>query len=356
MKGILTLGQFIIEKQNDFPYSKGELSRLLRDIGIAAKIVNREVNKAGLMDIFGDVGTINIQGESQKKLDVFANDQFIAALKSGGECCIVASEENDEIIEIDGEVSKNAKYIVAMDPLDGSSNIDVNVALGTIFSIYRRVSNTGSATLKDVLQKGTEQVAAGYVIYGSSTMLVYTTGKGVNGFTLDPSIGEFCLSHPEMKIPENGIIYSINEGNYIHFPEGVKKYLKYCQVEDKQTSRPYTSRYIGSMVADIHRNMIKGGIFIYPTTSGAPNGKLRLVYECNPMAFIIEQAGGRATDGFNRILDKKVSTLHERSAIFIGSKNMVLKVEELMQKYSPNTEHDKAETRMEKLGIIGGVD
>ena len=356
MKGVLTLGQFIIEKQNDFPYSKGELSRLLRDIGIAAKIVNREVNKAGLMDIFGDVGTINIQGESQKKLDVFANDQFIAALKSGGECCIVASEENDEIIEIDGEVSKNAKYIVAMDPLDGSSNIDVNVALGTIFSIYRRVSNTGSATLKDVLQKGTEQVAAGYVIYGSSTMLVYTTGKGVNGFTLDPSIGEFCLSHPEMKIPENGIIYSINEGNYIHFPEGVKKYLKYCQVEDKQTSRPYTSRYIGSMVADIHRNMIKGGIFIYPTTSGAPNGKLRLVYECNPMAFIIEQAGGKATDGFNRILDKNVTALHQRSAIFIGSKNMVLKVEELMQKYSPNTEHDKAETRMEKLGIIGGVD
>lgn len=356
MKGVLTLGQFIIEKQNDFPYSKGELSRLLRDIGIAAKIVNREVNKAGLMDIFGDVGTINIQGESQKKLDVFANDQFIAALKSGGECCIVASEENDEIIEIDGEVSKNAKYIVAMDPLDGSSNIDVNVALGTIFSIYRRVSKTGRATLKDVLQKGTEQVAAGYVIYGSSTMLVYTTGKGVNGFTLDPSIGEFCLSHPEMKIPENGIIYSINEGNYIHFPEGVKKYLKYCQVEDKQTSRPYTSRYIGSMVADVHRNMIKGGIFIYPTTSGAPNGKLRLVYECNPMAFIIEQAGGRATDGFNRILDKNVTTLHQRSAIFIGSKNMVHKIEELMKMYSPNKQEDLSETRMEKLGIIGGVD
>jgi fructose-1,6-bisphosphatase I len=356
MKGVLTLGQFIIEKQNDFPYSKGELSRLLRDIGIAAKIVNREVNKAGLMDIFGDVGTINIQGESQKKLDVFANDQFIAALKSGGECCIVASEENDEIIEIDGEFSKNAKYIVAMDPLDGSSNIDVNVALGTIFSIYRRVSKTGRATLKDVLQKGTEQVAAGYVIYGSSTMLVYTTGKGVNGFTLDPSIGEFCLSHPEMKIPENGIIYSINEGNYIHFPEGVKKYLKYCQVEDKQTSRPYTSRYIGSMVADVHRNMIKGGIFIYPTTSGAPNGKLRLVYECNPMAFIIEQAGGRATDGFNRILDKNVTTLHQRSAIFIGSKNMVHKIEELMKMYSPNKQEDISETRMEKLGIIGGVD
>ena len=356
MKGILTLGQFIIEKQSDFPYSKGELSRLLRDIGIAAKIVNREVNKAGLMDILGDVGTVNIQGESQKKLDVFANEQFIAALKSGGECCIVASEENDKIIQIDGEVSKNAKYIVAMDPLDGSSNIDVNVAVGTIFSIYRRFSTDGKATLKDVLQKGTEQVAAGYIIYGSSTMLVYTTGKGVNGFTLDPSIGEFCLSHPEMKIPEDGVIYSINEGNYIHFPEGVKKYLKYCQVEDEQTLRPYTSRYIGSMVADVHRNMIKGGIFIYPTTSSAPNGKLRLVYECNPMAFIIEQAGGRATDGFNRILDKNVTTLHQRSAIFIGSKNMVLKIEELMQTYSSKTPDEKAEARMEKLGIIGGVD
>ena len=356
MKGILTLGQFIIEKQSDFPYSKGELSRLLRDIGIAAKIVNREVNKAGLMDILGDAGTVNIQGESQKKLDVFANEQFIAALKSGGECCIVASEENDKIIQIDGEVSKNAKYIVAMDPLDGSSNIDVNVAVGTIFSIYRRFSTDGKATLKDVLQKGTEQVAAGYIIYGSSTMLVYTTGKGVNGFTLDPSIGEFCLSHPEIKIPEDGVIYSINEGNYIHFPEGVKKYLKYCQVEDEQTLRPYTSRYIGSMVADVHRNMIKGGIFIYPTTSSAPNGKLRLVYECNPMAFIIEQAGGRATDGFNRILDKNVTTLHQRSAIFIGSKNMVLKVEELMQTYSSKTPDEKAEARMEKLGIIGGVD
>ncbi len=356
MKGILTLGQFIIEKQSDFPYSKGELSRLLRDIGIAAKIVNREVNKAGLMDILGDAGTVNIQGESQKKLDVFANEQFIAALKSGGECCIVASEENDKIIQIDGEVSKNAKYIVAMDPLDGSYNIDVNVAVGTIFSIYRRFSTDGKATLKDVLQKGTEQVAAGYIIYGSSTMLVYTTGKGVNGFTLDPSIGEFCLSHPEMKIPENGVIYSINEGNYIHFPEGVKKYLKYCQVEDEQTLRPYTSRYIGSMVADVHRNMIKGGIFIYPTTSSAPNGKLRLVYECNPMAFIIEQAGGRATDGFNRILDKTVTTLHQRSAIFIGSKNMVLRIEELMQTYSSKTPDEKAEARMEKLGIIGGVD
>lgn len=356
MQGVLTLGQFIIEKQNDFPYAKGELSRLLRDIGIAAKIVNREVNKAGLMDILGDVGTINIQGESQKKLDVFANEQFISALKSGGECCIVASEENDDFVYIDGEVSKNAKYIVAIDPLDGSSNIDVNVAVGTIFSIYRRKSEGGRADLSDVLQKGTEQVAAGYVIYGSSTMLVYTTGKGVNGFTLDPSIGEFCLSHPKMKIPQDGTIYSLNEGNYVHFPDGVKKYLKYCQVEDSKTSRPYTSRYIGSMVADIHRNMIKGGIFIYPTTSSAPNGKLRLVYECNPMAFIIEQAGGRATDGFERILDKDVNTLHQRSAIFIGSENMVLKAEELMREYSSRSSEQKADARLENMGIIGGID
>jgi len=329
------LGQFILEKQADFPYAKGELSRLLRDIGIAAKIVNREVNKAGLADILGEAGTTNVQGEGQKKLDVYANEQFISALKHGGECCIVASEENDDYIPIESEVSKDARYIVAMDPLDGSSNIDVNVAVGTIFSIYRRKSTKGKATITDVLQRGTEQVAAGYVIYGSSTMLVYTTGKGVNGFTLDPSIGEFCLSHPDMKLPEDGFIYSINEGNYVHFPDGVKKYIKYCQVEDKKTGRPYTSRYIGSMVADVHRNLIKGGIFIYPVTAGAPNGKLRLVYECNPMAFIIEQAGGRASNGYERILDLDVNALHQRSAIFIGSKNMVKKAEEMMASFSP---------------------
>ncbi|MFI5140415.1 MAG: class 1 fructose-bisphosphatase [Sphingobacteriales bacterium] len=335
MKIVRTLGQFILEKQADFPYAKGELSRLLRDIGIAAKIVNREVNKAGLADILGEAGTTNIQGEGQKKLDVYANEQFISALKHGGECCIVASEENDEYIPIESEVSKDAKYIVAMDPLDGSSNIDVNVAVGTIFSIYRRKSVNGKATIHDVLQNGTEQVAAGYVIYGSSTMLVYTTGKGVNGFTLDPSIGEFCLSHPDMKIPKEGLIYSINEGYYSHFPDGVKKYIKYCQVEDAKTNRPYTSRYIGSMVADVHRNLIKGGIFIYPVTAGAPNGKLRLVYECNPMAFIVEQAGGKATNGYERILDLDVKELHQRSAIFIGSENMVNKAEEMMACFSP---------------------
>jgi fructose-1,6-bisphosphatase I len=334
MQGIKTLGQFIIEKQNDFPYAKGELSRLLRDIGIAAKIVNREVNKAGLADILGSAGTTNIQGEGQQKLDVFANTQFISALTSGGECCIVATEEEDEFVPIDSPVSKNAKYIVCIDPLDGSSNIDVNVAVGTIFSIYRRKSVDGVATLQDVLQKGTQQVAAGYVIYGSSTMMVYTTGKGVNGFTLDPSIGEFCLSHPNMKIPQNGNIYSINEGNYVHFPTGVKKYIKYAQEEDTSSNRPYTSRYIGSMVGDIHRNLIKGGIYIYPTTASSPNGKLRLLYECNPMAFIIEQAGGVASDGFNRILDIEPTELHQRTSIFIGSPDMVKVAEDFMVEFS----------------------
>ncbi|HEX8378365.1 MAG TPA: class 1 fructose-bisphosphatase [Pedobacter sp.] len=331
---VKTLGQFIIERQKDFPYAKGELSRLLRDIGIAAKIVNREVNKAGLADIIGDMGTTNSHGESQKMLDVFANNQFISALTCGGECCLVVSEENDEPVFIESDVSNNAKYIVCIDPLDGSSNIDVNVSVGTIFSIYRRKSSDGKPNLEDALQRGTEQVAAGYVVYGSSTMLVYTTGKGVNGFTLDPSIGEFCLSHPDLKIPKDGYIYSINEGNYSNIPIGVKKYIKYCQEEDRSTNRPYTSRYIGSMIADMHRNMIKGGIFLYPPTSSSPKGKLRLVYECNPMAYIIEQAGGRATNGFQRILEIEVESLHQRCAIFVGSENMVKKAEEMMGEYS----------------------
>jgi fructose-1,6-bisphosphatase I len=328
---VKTLGQFIIEKQNDFPYAKGELSRLLRDIGIAAKIVNRAVTKAGLVEILGETGEVNVQGEQVKKLDIFANEQFIAALKAGGECCAIASEENEEIIPIDSEVSKNARYVVAIDPLDGSSNIDVNVSVGTIFSIYRRVSLSGPGTIEDFFQRGTEQVAAGYVIYGSSAMLVYTTGKGVNGFTLDPSIGEFCLSHPNMKTPNSGTVYSINEGNYLHFPDGVKQYIKFCQEEDKATSRPYSSRYIGSGVADIHRNLIVGGIYIYPTTTKSPKGKLRLLYECNPLAFIIEQAGGKATDGNKRILEINIKELHQRTPLFIGSQTMVDKAMEMMR-------------------------
>lgn len=334
MSRVKTLGQFIIEKQADFPYSKGELSRLLRDIGIAAKIVNREVNKAGLADILGDAGEMNVQGENVKKLDVFANDQFIAALSVGGECCAIASEENEDIIVVNNEMSKNAKYVVAIDPLDGSSNIDVNVSIGTIFSIYRRTSLSGPGQKEDFFQRGTEQVAAGYVIYGSSCMMVYTTGKGVNGFTLDPSIGEFCLSHPNMQTPKIAKTYSINEGNYVHFPDGVKKYIKYCQEEDDSTNRPYSSRYIGSFVADFHRNLITGGIYIYPTTFKSPKGKLRLLYEANPLAFIVEQAGGKATDGYHRILDMDITELHQRTPLFIGSADMVDTACSHMLKYS----------------------
>jgi fructose-1,6-bisphosphatase I len=331
MTPIKTLGQFIIERESDFAKDKGELSRMLRDIGIASKVVNREVNKAGLVDILGDQGSTNIHGEQVKKLDVYANEQFIAALGLGGETCGIASEENDELVPITTKVSENAKYVVCIDPLDGSSNINVNVSVGTIFSIYRRINIQQPLTEQDFLQKGTSQVAAGYVIYGSSTMLVYTTGRGVNGFTLDPSIGEFCLSNPDVKSPDNGSIYSINEGNYSRFPEGVKHYLKYCQVEDESTNRPYSSRYIGSLVADFHRNLLKGGIFIYPSTAKSPQGKLRLLYECNPLAFIIEQAGGKASDGHSRILDLKPTSLHQRTPLFIGSSNMVSEAEEFMR-------------------------
>ncbi|MGF1725152.1 class 1 fructose-bisphosphatase [Photobacterium nomapromontoriensis] len=327
MSKIRTLGEFIVEKQNDFPHASGELSSLLGSIKLAAKIVNREINKAGLVDITGAVGGENIQGEEQQKLDVYANDKFKAALEARDQVCGVASEEEDEAVTFNKELNRNAKYVVLMDPLDGSSNIDVNVSVGTIFSIYRRVSPVGTPpTEEDFLQPGHQQVAAGYVIYGSSTMLVYTTGNGVHGFTYDPSLGVFCLSHENMKIPENGQIYSINEGNYIRFPMGVKKYIKYCQENNPDDHRPYTSRYIGSLVADFHRNLLKGGIYLYPSTATYPNGKLRLLYECNPMAFLIEQAGGEASDGNQRIMDIKPIELHQRVPFFVGSTNMVHKV------------------------------
>ncbi|MCB9014991.1 MAG: class 1 fructose-bisphosphatase [Lentimicrobiaceae bacterium] len=329
-----TLVEFISEKQADFTYATGEFTRLLNDIGIAAKIVNREINKAGLADINGYFGKQNVQGEDQKKLDVFANNHFIEAMRHGGMVCAIASEENEGLFVYENAFSQKGKYVVAMDPLDGSSNIEVNVPIGTIFSIYRRLSPTGPGTIADLLQPGNKQIAAGYIIYGSSTMLVYTTGHGVNGFTLDPSVGLFFLSHPEMKIPEDGAIYSINEANYLHFHEGVKKYIKYCQEDDPSTNRPYSTRYIGSLVADFHRNMIRGGIYIYPGTLKNPYGKLRLLYECNPIAFLAEQAGGIASDGFNRILDIQPKELHERVPFFVGSKNMVAKAEELMRLYS----------------------
>jgi fructose-1,6-bisphosphatase I len=335
MNQMKTLIEFINEKQADFPYASGEFSRLLNDIGIAAKIVNREVNKAGLADILGFEGSQNIQGEDQKKLDVFANNQFIRALRIGGQCCAIASEENDDLITFDSPLSKNGKYVVAIDPLDGSSNIEVNVSIGTIFSVYRRKSEPGTdGTVEDALQPGIEQVAAGYVIYGSSTMLVYTTGHGVNAFTLDPSVGLFLMSHPNIKIPDGGNIYSINEANYIYFPDGVKEFIRYCQEDEPETKRPYTTRYIGSLVADFHRNLLRGGIYMYPGTKKMKSGKLRLLYECNPIAFLAEQAGGKASDGFRRILDIKPEALHQRVPFFVGSKHMVEKAEYFMNYHS----------------------
>lgn len=333
MSAIKTLNEFILERQSDYTFATGELTRLLNDIGVAAKIINKEVRRAGLNNILGKAGSENIQGEDQQKLDVYADNQFINAFKYGGEVCGIASEENDDFMPFDNETSQKGKYVVAFDPLDGSSNIDVNVSIGTIFSIYRRVSTTGPAILEDFLQPGNKQVAAGYVIYGSSTMLVYTTGNGVNGFTLEPSIGEFCLSHPDIKTPEDGRLYSFNEGNYNTFSKGLQKYCDWVKEEDPATGRPYSCRYIASMVADIHRNLIKGGVFCYPATQGSPNGKLRLLYECNPMAFIVEQAGGIASTGYQRIMDIQPESLHQRVPALMGSKKMVQKVLEMIDQY-----------------------
>ncbi|MBU2949928.1 class 1 fructose-bisphosphatase [Tamlana agarivorans] len=326
-----TLGEFIIENQSAFQYSSGELSSLLNSIRLAAKVVNHEVNKAGLVDIIGAAGDTNIQGEDQQKLDVYANEKFIQTMTKRNIVCGIASEEEDDFIAINSQDENNGnKYVVLIDPLDGSSNIDVNVSVGTIFSIYRRVTPVGTPVkLEDFLQKGSEQVAAGYVVYGTSTMIVYTTGAGVNGFTLNPAIGSFYLSHPNMTFPEDGHIYSVNEGNYIHFPQGIKNYIKYCQKEEGD--RPYTSRYIGSLVSDFHRNMIKGGIYLYPQSSKNPKGKLRLLYECNPIAFLAEQANGKSSDGFTRTMDVEPTELHERVPFICGSKNMVEKAEEFMR-------------------------
>jgi len=339
MSDIKTLGEFIIEKQNDFPHASGDLSSLLGSIKLAAKIVNREINKAGLIDITGSVGMENIQGEQQQKLDLYANEKFKAALEAHAQVCGIASEEEDEVVAFSKEQNRNAKYVVLIDPLDGSSNIDVNASVGTIFSIYRRLSPVGTpATESDFLQPGNCQIAAGYVIYGSSTMLVYTTGKGVHGFTYDPSLGVFCLSHENIRISENGSCYSTNEGNYIRFPIGVKKYIKYCQENVPKDNRPYTSRYIGSLISDIHRNLLKGGIYLYPSTAAYPNGKLRLLYECNPMAFIMEQAGGKACNGSSRILDIKPTSLHQRIPFFAGSTEMIRKLEQFLTEPSHNVQ------------------
>ncbi len=328
---ILTLDEFTIREMRAFPKATGELSGLLRDIGLAAKRVNVEVNKAGLVDILGDTGDINVQGEEVKKMDEFANNQFTGVLRHGISCAGIASEELDDMVVFDDDISKNSKYVCMYDPLDGSSNIDVNVSIGTIFSVYRRVTERGTAvTIDDFLQAGNRQVAAGYIIYGSSTILVYATKRGVNGFTLDPSIGEFCLSHPDIKCPEDGKMYSVNHGNFFGYSTPVKKYIEACQRKNKTNGGPYTQRYIGSMVSDVHRNLIRGGIFLYPGTESRPNGKLRLLYECNPLAYVLEKAGGKATDGVVKILEKKPTELHQRTPFFIGSKNMMEELEKYL--------------------------
>ncbi len=317
-----TLDRFIKRNQDEFPYATGELSQLVRDIALAGKIINREVNQSGLLDISGGFGEKNVQGEDQQKLDVIANIRFIRALTNGGEVCAIVSEEDEEVINLNPQ----SRYVVCMDPLDGSSNIDVNVSIGTIFSIYRRKSPSGGPVqMEDILQKGSEQVAAGYILYGSSTMMVYTTGHGVHGFTYEPSLGEYLLSHDIMKCPVDGKIYSVNEGSYNLFDQHVMDYIEYCR------GQHYSARYIGSLVADFHRNMLKGGIYMYPKTAKAPEGKLRLLYECNALALIAEQAGGRATDGHQRILDIEPKALHQRSPLYIGSKSMVDKMESFVK-------------------------
>jgi len=330
-----TLARHIYEEERKYPEATGELSDLLHDLSLAAKVISLDVNKAGLVDIIGFTGEENVHGEKVKKLDVFANDMMIKAMDHGGHLCVMASEEEEDIIHIPPEFYLG-KYVLLFDPLDGSSNIDANVSIGTIFSIYKRVSpDGGPGTMEDCLQPGMKQVAAGYIIYGSSTIFVYTSGNGVHGFTLDPSFGEFILSHPNITTPKKSKIYSINEGNYLYWHPGLKKYIKWLQDEDASTERPYSSRYIGSMVSDIHRNLLYGGIYMYPADSRNPNGKLRLMYECNPMAFIVEQAGGRASDGKQRMLDIKPKSLHQRIPIFIGSEEDVLLAEKFMRDYDP---------------------
>ncbi len=334
-KGI-SIQRHIVEQERQYPQATGSLTGLLMDLTYAAKVISREVNKAGLVDVLGLTGDKNIHGEEVKKLDEYANDKLIQAMDHGGHLCVMASEENDEIIPIPDKYPKG-KYVLLFDPLDGSSNIDANVSIGTIFSIHRRKTEDGEGEQKDCLQKGRDQVAAGYIIYGSSTVLVYTTGQSVNGFTLDPSVGEFLLSHENIKTPAKGKIYSANEGNAKFWDEGTKKYISYLKEKDSATGRPYSLRYIGSLVADFHRNLLYGGIFLYPADykdPKNPKGKLRLLYEASPLAFIVEQAGGMATTGKENIMDIEPTELHQKVPLIIGSKEDVLTYQKFVADYA----------------------
>ena len=334
-KKFVTLYRHIIEQERKHPGATGELSDLLADIALACKLISLEVNRAGLIDILGFAGKENVHGEEVKKLDVFAHETLVGAMEASGHLCAIASEESENFIPVDETYMGSrpmSHYICHFDPLDGSSNIDANISIGTIFSIYHRVSGTGPGTLEDCLQKGTEQVAAGYVIYGSSTILVYTTGEGVHGFTLDPTVGEFLLYYENIKIPKRSKTYSINEGNFRKWDPKLMVYIKDLKTVNEAIGRPYSSRYVGSLVADFHRNLLYGGIFIYPADTKNKNGKLRLQYEANPLAFIIEQAGGRASDGKTRIVEIEPKSLHQRTPLFIGSEDDVKEAEEYLAK------------------------
>jgi fructose-1,6-bisphosphatase I len=310
-----------------------ELIALLKDLKLAARQVSKELNSGALNGTLGELtGSKNTHGEKVKKLDLIANNLFIKSLENGGNCCGLVSEENDKVIIFNNETSKKSKYLVLIDPLDGSSNIDVNVPVGTIFSVLKKPANQRQTLTKDFLQEGTKQVAAGYIIYGSSTIYVLTVGKGVDAFTLDPVVQEFYLSYKNIKMPKKARMYSVNQGNFFQFSNGVQEYITWCEQKDSKTGRPYSLRYVGSMVADLHRSLLKGGLFIYSQAKGAPQGKLRLMYECNPMAFIIEQAGGLATDGKNDILNIKPKSIHQKSPIYIGSSDMVKNVCKFIKK------------------------
>jgi len=328
-----TVTKQIMTEQSLHPGATGDFSQLLSELTVAMKVISAEVNKAGLMDILGKAGSVNIQDEEQQKLDVFANITIIHKMDHTGFLCGMASEEDEEIIEIPDKHPQGGKYVLLFDPLDGSSNIDANVSIGTIFAIYKKISDAKKCAAEDFLQPGTEIIAAGYTIYGSSTMMVYSTGHGVHGFTLDPSVGEFILSHPDIKTPPKGKIYSVNEGNSPYWDDRTRDMVNWFKEKDKATGRPYSGRYIGSLVSDFHRNLLYGGIYMYPIDYKKPDnpqGKLRLLYEANPLAFIAENAGGAATDGKTRILDLKPESLHQRVPLIIGSKREVDLVEDFL--------------------------
>jgi fructose-1,6-bisphosphatase I len=325
-KKFITLYRHIVEEERKYPDATGQLSDLLADIALACKVISLEVNRAGLIDIMGLTGSENVHGEQVKKLDEFAHDMLVRAMEVSGHLCAIASEESEDFIPVKEKFMGErpmSKYIIHFDPLDGSSNIDANISIGTIFSIYKRTTESGPGTLEDCLQLGTKQVAAGYVIYGSSTIMVYTTGNGVHGFTLDPTVGEFLLFYENIQIPKRSKTYSINEGNYCKWNDGLRKFIDDLKSDNKDRGRPYTARYVGSLVADFHRNLLYGGLFMYPGDTKNPKGKLRLLYEANPLAFIIEQAGGRATNGKERILEIVPLDLHQKTPLFIGSEEDV---------------------------------